>query len=224
MVCRASVNYGTSFQAERGVTQGGLLSAKLFNVLVDAVAQEWMRELREGSMLEPNEIDCLMATFLAIFYVNDVYLASRDPDFLQRALDIIVNLFTHIGLKTNVQKMQMMIWTPGRICIQLPEDSYAWMHGGMTLSGEWESWIVVCRQCNALVQVSSLCGYLAEQHDIYQVVVVPADYLEPQGGMRYQAHPTAMARSLALCRSALVSLGMDGCSVATFGISTLLIG
>ncbi len=130
-----------------------------------------------------------MATFFAIFYVNDAYLASCDPDFLQRALDIIVSLFAGIGLKTNVQKMQTMICNPGRICIQLPEDSYALMRGGMTLAGEWESWMVVCHQCNASVQASSLHEHLAEQHNIYQVVVVPTDYLEPQAGLRYQAHP-----------------------------------
>jgi hypothetical protein len=42
MVCCASGNYGVPFKAGRGVTQGGPLSAKLFNILVDAVAQEWL--------------------------------------------------------------------------------------------------------------------------------------------------------------------------------------
>jgi len=41
-VCRASGNYGAPFKAGRGVTQGGPLSAKLFNVLVDAVVREWL--------------------------------------------------------------------------------------------------------------------------------------------------------------------------------------
>jgi hypothetical protein len=49
----------------------------------------------------------------------------------------------------------------------------------MTLAGERESRMVVCHQCNALVQASSLCGHLVEQHSIYQVVVVSVDYLEP---------------------------------------------
>jgi hypothetical protein len=154
MVCQASVNYGTLFQAEWGVTQGGPLSAKLFNILVDALAWEWLRELREGSALEPDEIDHLMATFFAIFYVNDAYLVSRDPDFLQRVLDILVNLFTQISLETNVQKMQTMICTPGRIHIQLPKDSYTQMRGGMTLAGEWESWMVVC--CHTLGRAAQL--------------------------------------------------------------------
>ncbi len=130
MVCQASVNYVMPFQAERGITQGGPPSAKLFNVLVDAIAREWMQELQEGSALEPDKIDCLMATFFAIFYVNDVYLPSCNPDFLQRALDVIVGLFAHVGLETNAQKMQTMICTPGRICIQLPEDSYARVREG----------------------------------------------------------------------------------------------
>jgi hypothetical protein len=56
MVCQVSVNYGTPFQAGRCITQGGLLSAKLFKVLVDAVTWEWLRELREGSLLKPDKI------------------------------------------------------------------------------------------------------------------------------------------------------------------------
>ncbi len=40
MVCHASGNYGGPFRAGQGVTQGGPLSAKLFNILVDAVVRE----------------------------------------------------------------------------------------------------------------------------------------------------------------------------------------
>jgi hypothetical protein len=71
MVCRASGNYGTSFKAGRGVTQGGPLSTKLFNILVDAVACEWFQELREGGDYEEWESDELMSTFFAIFYVDN---------------------------------------------------------------------------------------------------------------------------------------------------------
>jgi hypothetical protein len=37
MVCRASGNYGIAFKAGRGVTQGGPLSATLFNIVVTAL-------------------------------------------------------------------------------------------------------------------------------------------------------------------------------------------
>ena len=56
MVCHASGNYGTPFKVGRGVTQGSQLSAKLFNILVNAVASEWFWELREGRDYE--EWDC----------------------------------------------------------------------------------------------------------------------------------------------------------------------
>jgi hypothetical protein len=125
MVCRANGNYGTPFHAGRGVTQGGPLSAKLFNILVDAVAREWLRELQERTTLPAGQIDHLISTLVAVFYVNNAYLASRDSDFLQQALNHLVNLFALVGLETSVQKTQTMICTLGRICIQLLNESYA---------------------------------------------------------------------------------------------------
>ena len=38
--CQASGNYGAPFKAGCGVTQGGPLLAKLFNIMVDAVVRE----------------------------------------------------------------------------------------------------------------------------------------------------------------------------------------
>jgi hypothetical protein len=60
-------NYGSPFCAERGVMQGGPLSAKLFNILVDAVTREWVQQLWEESELEEAAITELMAAFFAIF-------------------------------------------------------------------------------------------------------------------------------------------------------------
>ncbi len=93
MVCRASAYYSTAFKAGRGVTQGGPLSAKLFNILVDAVIREWLHQLWEDGEYEEDELLEMMATFFAIFYIDNVYMASRDVGFLQHALDALVELF-----------------------------------------------------------------------------------------------------------------------------------
>jgi hypothetical protein len=77
-----------------------------------------------------------MAAFFLILYVDNMYLASRDPEFLQRPLDILVDLFAHVGLETNVKKTQTMICTPGRIQTQLPAASYARMREGLTTAEE----------------------------------------------------------------------------------------
>ena len=75
----------------------------------NAVAHEWFWELREGGDYKEWELDELMSTFFAIFYVDNVYLALRDAEFLQRMLDLLVSLFARVGLETNVSKMQTMI-------------------------------------------------------------------------------------------------------------------
>jgi hypothetical protein len=129
MVCRASGNYGGPFCASQGVTQGGPLSAKLLNILVDAVVREWLHQLRDSGIVDPEELDLLMVAFFAIFYVDDAYLATRDPNFLQVALNSLVSLFKHVGLETNVKKTQTMICTPGRITTQLSTNSYRRRHG-----------------------------------------------------------------------------------------------
>jgi hypothetical protein len=56
MVCRGSGYYGTPFKAGRGVTQGRPLSAKLFNILVDAVVREWFWKLQESGEYKEDEL------------------------------------------------------------------------------------------------------------------------------------------------------------------------
>ena len=46
-VCRAKGSYCRPFKASQGLTQGGPLLAKLFNIIVDAVVREWLRIIRE---------------------------------------------------------------------------------------------------------------------------------------------------------------------------------
>jgi hypothetical protein len=112
MVCRAVGNYGTALKAGHGITQGGPLSAKLFNILVDAVVHEWVRQLKEDRDCKEGKLLVLTATFFAIFYVDNAYLASQDAGFLQHALTILVDLFQWVGLQTNTSKTQTMICTP----------------------------------------------------------------------------------------------------------------
>jgi hypothetical protein len=168
MVCRASGNYGTPFKAGCGVTQGGPLSAKLFNILVDAVARKWLRELREGGDYEEWELAELMLTYFAIFYVDDAYLASRDAEFLQRALDLLVSLFGRVGLETNVSKTQTMICTPGRIRTQLPADLYRRLRRGRVTATKWNARDVECLKCGKMMKASSLRRHLADMHNVYQ--------------------------------------------------------
>ncbi len=135
-VCRAKGNYGRPSKASCGVTLGGPLSAKLFNIIIDTVVREWLRLMPEtlddsGGYLT-NQIEALFATF----YVDDGYIAPRDAEFLQVALDILIQTFKRIGLATNTKKTHAMVCTPGKIRVQLPMDSYRCLREGVAAGEE----------------------------------------------------------------------------------------
>ena len=109
-----------------------------------------------------------METLFPIFYVDDVYIALRDPVFLQRAIDSLVSAFERVGLETNTKKTQAMTCTPGTIRLQLPTDSYLRMRAGRTPAAEWNARTVSCRECGKDMRAGSLGRHLADQHQIYQ--------------------------------------------------------
>jgi hypothetical protein len=196
MVCQAAGNYGTAFKAGCGVTQGGPLSAKIFNILVDAVVWEWMQQLEEDGDYEEEEVAEYMATFFAIFYVNDAFLASQDAGFLQHALTLLVDLFEWLGLQANTSKTQTMICTPAGIRTQLPSESYHRMQTGQVTASEWNSCNIECYQCGKEPKASSLGHHLADVHDIYQQTVIAKELLEAQPPVLYMVSAELHARDL----------------------------
>ena len=54
-----------------------------FSTYCLTVDHEWLRLLEEDGDYQEEEITTYMATFLAIFSVNDAYLLSRDAGFLE---------------------------------------------------------------------------------------------------------------------------------------------
>ncbi len=195
MVCHMSGNYGGPFCAGQGMTQGGPQFTKLFNILVDAVVREWLCQLHDGGIVDPEELDLLMAAFFAIFYVDDAYLAARDPDFLQVALNSLISLFECVGLETNIKKMQTMVCTHSRITTQLSTDAYRCRHGyGTHMKEQWDTRMVECRQCQEKMNASSLSHHLADLHEVYQQTVVAEELLDDQAGMLYRATTLANGR------------------------------
>jgi hypothetical protein len=118
-----------------------------------------------------------MSTFFAIFYVDDTYLSSRDVEFLQRVLDLLVSLFARVGLETNTSKMQTMICTPGRIRTQLPTDSCRRLRRGRFAAAEWNARDVECFKCGKTMKARSLRRHLADMHNVYQQTVVAEEML-----------------------------------------------
>jgi hypothetical protein len=187
-VCWAKGNYGQPFKAGRGVTQGGPLSAKLFNIIVYAVVWECMRLMRVTIDNADGDLAKCIAGLFAVFYVEDGYIASCDAVSLQEALDILVKTFKRVGLATNMKKTQAMICTPGKLRVQFLMDSYKRMHEGVA-AGEESGRAVVCHVCNKALQARSLRPHLSSAHDIHQQVVIADALLEERAGVCYRADP-----------------------------------
>ena len=99
------------------MTQDAPLLARLFNLVVNAVAQELLQRLSEevGDGAALDGLGDALRILLAVFYVDDGLLASRDPDLLQRALNHLIDLFERFGLKTNAIKTKSMTCVPGKV-------------------------------------------------------------------------------------------------------------
>jgi len=126
--------------------------------------------VQDDGYLERDLTGRIKAIF-AIFYVDDGYIALKDAEFLQEALDILVETLKRVGLTTNTKKMQVMVCTLEKIRVQLLMDSYKHLREGVA-AGEESKQTVVCHACKKTLQARSLQLHLESQHDIYQQVVV----------------------------------------------------
>lgn len=151
MVCKAKGNYGDPFRAGRGVTQGGPLSPTLFNLLVDAVTREWLVQVL-GDEANTEWGRQTRRALCAFFYVDDAFLASRNPVFLQGALDVLVNLFDRVGLRTNTKKTKAMTFVPGKIRTRLSVASYTRSKSGTTTNKDWARRRVNCDKCGSTLR------------------------------------------------------------------------
>jgi hypothetical protein len=75
----------------------------------------------------------MIDALLAIFYIDDAYIAAQDPVFLQRAIDGLVSTFERVDLETNTTKTKAMTCTPGKILLQL----LAGLYQRCTLGARW---------------------------------------------------------------------------------------
>jgi hypothetical protein len=132
-VCHAGGNYGLPFEAHRGVTQGGPLSSLMFNVCVNCVVREWLRQVL-GEDVAQDGVGNLVRNQCIAFFVDDGLVAARCPEWLQSSFDILITLFEWIGLWTNAKKTKVMTCLPGKIRVAQTEEEYASQQTGLGTS------------------------------------------------------------------------------------------
>ena len=82
--------------------------------MVDAIVREWLRHTIDDDAMS-DRVDEEIRDVLAAFYADDRRIQRRDPVRLQAAMDILVGLFERVGLRTDVEKMKVIVFLPGNM-------------------------------------------------------------------------------------------------------------
>ena len=188
MICRAQGRYGDVFRAFRGLTQGGPLSPRIFNVLVDAIIREWLKEVL-GEEASESGIGAAIYLFLALFYADDGYIASINEEMLQDAMDKLVDLFDRAGLHTNTVKTKAMTCVPGKIRQKLSHETYYNSRFGFHTSDEWQRRMVSCDVCDKQLQARNLSTHLETVHGVFRSKVINQDLLIDREPITYRPWP-----------------------------------
>jgi Reverse transcriptase (RNA-dependent DNA polymerase) len=149
--------YGKPTQTQQGVTQGDPLSPILFNIVVDAVVRETKR--LQGPINSH-----------IIFYADDGLITGTNLQDIQQYLNIITELYSRIGLKTNANKTKVLVGRPEitnhRICSPVFNQRF----GGSDPSySEYKKQPVESSICKLVLQRVSLPRHMINQHIVYEL-------------------------------------------------------
>ncbi len=184
MVCQAGGSFGKPFSAYRGVTQGGPLSSLMFNVCVDAVIREWL--WRTMNIEAALGIFVEASREIVAFFVDNGLVGLREPVWLQGALNVLVKLFESIGLRTNPDKMKVMMCIPGTIWVAHTEEAYhTQQYGPVKPTAKRHQ--VECDICGVSLAVGSLRSHLETKHDTYWSFVLNPELTGECEPIIYQA-------------------------------------
>ena len=129
----------------------------MFNVCVDAVIREWLRWTINDEAA--NGVFSEACREIVAFFVDDGLVGSRDPVWLQGALNVLVTLFESIGLRTNPDKMKVMTCVPGNIRVAHTEEAYHMQQYGPVNPTVKRHW-VECDVCGVSLAAGSLQSHL----------------------------------------------------------------
>jgi hypothetical protein len=172
MVCCAGGNIGEPFSAGRGVTQGGPLPGLMFNVCVDALVREWLRQVL-GDDTAQGGLGEAACNHVVAFFVDNRLVLAKCPEWLQSSFTILVNLLERIGHQTNAAKMKVMTCLLGKIRVARTEEEYTAQQTGNATTTKRQG--IDCKVCGNSLAAESLQSHLETQHNIYRSFVLNRD-------------------------------------------------
>ena len=68
--------------------------------------------------------------FMGVFYADEGMIGSRDPEWLQGTINVLIGLFRRVILMTNVARSKTMTCQLGAICTGMSEEAFSWRRIG----------------------------------------------------------------------------------------------
>ena len=136
--------------------------------------------------------------FLALFYADNAIIAHQDAVWLQDSLNVLIEIFDRVGLRTNTSKTKAMICVPGKIRTRLTILVYNRTMGCLD-DAEDGSRRVECNKCGQLLKEGLLAIHLETHHCVYQSWVIKQEFLVDCLAMVYDAHASAEAWEKFFC-------------------------
>ena len=100
-----------------------MASTTLFNVAVGGVVRHWILLTVEYGSVIQDRLRHAVGRSLDMFYADDGFLGSREPEWFQDTLDILKGLFRYIGLAGNVANSKTMNCHTGAIRLGMSQES-----------------------------------------------------------------------------------------------------
>ena len=87
----------------------------LLNVVADNVIRTWLDMTVDEHRVDNEGQVETVGRFLGVFYSNNVMVGSRNLDWIQHAMNVLVGLFRRYGLTANVANSCTMTCQPGAL-------------------------------------------------------------------------------------------------------------
>ena len=104
-----SVNGNSKFPIQRGVKQGNIISAILFNCVLDVAFDEWRRSLDQEGLYIAQRVPRL----INIRYTYDIILYAKSLEELVSMTERLINKLQMIELILNHKKIKFLRSNPG---------------------------------------------------------------------------------------------------------------
>ena len=100
--------------------------------------RNWLALTVEDQLVAQEGLVLAVVRCLGLFYEDNIVMGSRDPEWLQGALNVLIGLFRRYGLVVNSAKSKVMTCHPGKIRSRILEEAVGRLYTGRGVTyREW---------------------------------------------------------------------------------------